>query len=664
MKPGPLKNTWLFIVVCFITLTANSQTAKLDSLHNLLKSAKSDTSKGRMYFNISYKWSRSSPDTALVYADTAYQLFSKANYTVGSADASLLQGRMYMTTGHFSIALQKYNEALTNYTNLSDELNIAYVYNTIGMCYSLQRKNGEALNFYLKALPIYEKHSSLSGMANTYMKIGVLQQQSLNIDRALTTYYKALKLAEQAGDKKNIGYIYIDIGEIFEIKHQYNNALDVLFKSKQLTTELGLLPTVAEADINIGNAYRELKKFDSSIYHFTLAARVFEKLKNPEKLSRLYSSIANLLIQRKQYNEAEQCIFLSNNETEKVKNYPVMFNNYQMLVKINRAKGNYKTASDYFDKILELNDSIYDAEKNFVVENLKEKYDDEKRKNLISKLQEENEEKTKQRNELAIVIIVVAALFFGLAFMAFQIKKKKRLLHQQKQKMEELNVVKDKFLSILSHDLRSPMRSTLGLLNLMATPGALSEEENKMLFQQLSLSTSSVLETLDNMLAWAKNQINQTSAVKKEVNLQNIAHRVSRFLKQTADNKTIKIINNITEPVLINGDENQLEFVIRNLVSNAVKFSHEGSCIELSAIQMKKQVNFYVKDYGTGMKKDVQLSLFDVNKRQIRKGTSGETGSGLGLALSQEFVVAHNGKLTVKSEEGQGTEFTITIPTA
>jgi signal transduction histidine kinase len=79
---------------------------------------------------------------------------------------------------------------------------------------------------------------------------------------------------------------------------------------------------------------------------------------------------------------------------------------------------------------------------------------------------------------------------------------------------------------------------------------------------------------------------------------------------------------------------------------------------------MKKQVNFYVKDYGTGMKKDVQLSLFDVNKRQIRKGTSGETGSGLGLALSQEFVVAHNGKLTVKSEEGQGTEFTITIPTA
>lgn len=159
----------------------------------------------------------------------------------------------------------------------------------------------------------------------------------------------------------------------------------------------------------------------------------------------------------------------------------------------------------------------------------------------------------------------------------------------------------------------------------MAVAGAVSEEESKIVFQQLTLSTSSVLETMDNMLEWAKNQINQKTAIKKEVNLQTIAQRISRFLKQTADNKTIKILNNITEPIVINGDENQLEFVVRNLVSNAVKFLHVGSSIELSAIQMKKQVNFYVKDYGTGMKKEVQLSLFDVNKRKITKDTSGET---------------------------------------
>jgi len=664
MKSKPFKNAWLLVVICLVTLTASAQTTRFDSLHHLLLSAKSDTSKARTYFNISFEWSRLNSDSALAYAGTAYNLFSQANYTKGLADVTLLQARMYMNTGKFSTALKKYSEALNYYTNLSDELSIAYVYNYIGISYGMQRENEQALSFFLKALPIYEKHKSLPGMANTYLKIGVLQQNTQNIDEALTTYYKALKLAQQAGDKKNVGYLYTNIGVIFGIKHDYKKALDMLFKSRQLTTELGLLPTVAEADMNIGNVYRELKNYDSSIYHFTLSAKLFEKLRNPEKLSRLYSGMADLFIQKKQYALAEQYISLSNNESEKIKNYPVMFDNYQMLVTINRAKGNYKAASDYLDKVLELNDSVYNAEKNSIVKKLESKYNAEKQEHVIQLLQRENTIKTKQRNWLVLGIAGVASLFIVLALMAFQIKKKNELLSKQKKELEELNTVKDKFFSILSHDLRSPMSSTLALLNLMSVPGGVSEEEKKILFQQLSLSTSSVLETLDNMLAWAKNQVYRTSSIKKEVNLQVIAQRVCRFLKQTANNKSIEIQNHITSPIVVDGDENQLEFVIRNLVSNALKFSHEGSFIELSAIQMKKQVNLYVKDYGTGMKKEVQLSLFDVNKRESKKGTSGETGSGLGLVLSKEFITAHKGKLGVNSEVGKGTEITISIPTA
>jgi signal transduction histidine kinase len=203
------------------------------------------------------------------------------------------------------------------------------------------------------------------------------------------------------------------------------------------------------------------------------------------------------------------------------------------------------------------------------------------------------------------------------------------------------------------------MGNILGLLNLITMEGVISEGEKIQLFNRLKLSTSSALETMDNMLAWGKNQIKENKTEINVVNIYEVAERVCRLLSQIADNKSIKLVNQINPTVNIQADKNRLEFVIRNLMSNALKFSHKNSKIEIWTSADDTYINIHVKDFGTGMKRELQEKLFDINKRESVNGTAGETGSGLGLALSKEFVTQNNGDILVNSEPGQGTIFTI-----
>jgi signal transduction histidine kinase len=423
----------------------------------------------------------------------------------------------------------------------------------------------------------------------------------------------------------------------------------------------------------MGNTYQHLNNADSSNICFNIALNYFIQLKNKESISKTYKGIADLNYQERDYEKAKQFVKLSNEFAQQVKNNSLLYDNYILLINISKATSDYEQVFSYYEKVLSLKDDLYNAEKLSSIENIKATYDLEKKQHTINKLQEDNEVKTRQRNYLILAFSITAISMLLLAYSAKQIKRKTTLLQfqkkvvedqkneleEQKKELEDLHVVKDKFFSVLSHDLRSPMGNILGLLNLITMEGVISEEEKKQLFNRLKLSTSSALETMDNMLAWGKNQIKENKTEIKEVNVHEIAERVCRFLNQSAENKSISIVNQVNPGVTIFADKNRLEFVIRNLMSNALKFSHKNSRIELWTSADDTYINIHVKDFGTGMKRELQEKLFDVNKRESVNGTAGETGSGLGLALSKEFITQNNGDILVNSEPGQGTIFTI-----
>lgn len=167
---------------------------------------------------------------------------------------------------------------------------------------------------------------------------------------------------------------------------------------------------------------------------------------------------------------------------------------------------------------------------------------------------------------------------------------------------------------------------------------------------------------MDNLLAWGQHQLQNTAPIQKEINLKELTERVCRFLKQSADKKSIDIINEIPADAKVTADENQLEFVFRNLISNSIKFSHSNSNIEISAQRLNSSIAVYIRDSGIGMSDEMKKKLLNGAGLASKKGTAGEIGSGLGLMLVQEFITKNKGHLSVESKEGTGTTFKIEIP--
>jgi signal transduction histidine kinase len=228
----------------------------------------------------------------------------------------------------------------------------------------------------------------------------------------------------------------------------------------------------------------------------------------------------------------------------------------------------------------------------------------------------------------------------------------------------KLNAEKDKFFSIIAHDLRGPISSFMELTQLMAEELAdLTTEQIKGMTTSMMSSTRKLYGLLENLLQWAKLHQNLLPFNPKLVQLRPLVNESLETIMETAANKEIVITNTIPGKTALWADSGMLQSVIRNLVTNAVKFIPKGGEITLSAKTIEgKSVEISVNDTGIGLPPKMTKNLFQLNQQVNRKGTEGESSSGLGLILCKEFIEKHGGKIWVESEEEKGSTFFFTIP--
>ena len=236
-------------------------------------------------------------------------------------------------------------------------------------------------------------------------------------------------------------------------------------------------------------------------------------------------------------------------------------------------------------------------------------------------------------------------------------------LIESETKLKELNASKDKFFSIIAHDLKSPFLSLLGYSEILSGEyDELSDDERKESIQGIYQLSSNSYKLLENLLQWARIQIGKIEFNPEPFNLYYEITPVIILLSQTAKNKNISIENNIDRSLFIYADKNMITMVFRNLVTNAVKFSHKGGKIAITSSEEENYSSVTVSDSGVGMDKEQLENLFSIDKTITTTGTSNETGTGLGLLLCKEMVEKHGGTISVKSEKGKGSAFTFTIP--
>jgi two-component system, sensor histidine kinase and response regulator len=251
-------------------------------------------------------------------------------------------------------------------------------------------------------------------------------------------------------------------------------------------------------------------------------------------------------------------------------------------------------------------------------------------------------------------------IFISMYFIKFEVWKCEKSIRKQKQQLKNLNNVKDKVFSVIAHDLRSPIASIILFLR-SAEQQDFTPEELKNFFPQLREAMEETSDLLSNLLAWARNQIDQTKLQGTEISMAKLTQQTINFLNRNAKEKNIDLINEVNENSLAFADENSIQIVMRNLLANAIKFTRPGGFVKIRTTATNQLINIIVEDNGVGIPKDKQGMLFGHNY-YTSLGTNKEKGTGLGLLICKEIIQKNGGTLFFSSEQESGSIFTFSLP--
>lgn len=229
--------------------------------------------------------------------------------------------------------------------------------------------------------------------------------------------------------------------------------------------------------------------------------------------------------------------------------------------------------------------------------------------------------------------------------------------------LQKLNSDKDKFIRILAHDLKNPFNSIIGFSEyIIQNLGSIEKDEIEEFTKMINDSSEKAYTLLEEILLWLKVQSGQLSVQKTKIELRNIVLNIIENLSPLAQNKSIKLNCNIPQDVYIEADINMFKTILRNLITNSIKFTNENGEIEVNIEEIEKRIKIIVADNGVGMSQDLAKNLFTDQVNQTEEGTKGEKGTGLGLTIIKELVQKHKELIWAESEIGKGSRFIVTMP--
>ncbi len=263
--------------------------------------------------------------------------------------------------------------------------------------------------------------------------------------------------------------------------------------------------------------------------------------------------------------------------------------------------------------------------------------------------------------EIGVLVFLVFQIYLLANHYAESYQNLERIVDERTGQLVTANTVKDRLLSVVSHDIKSPLNSLRGILQIYNS-GAIQKEEFDHFARSLEDDLNKTSMLVENILYWTAGQLKGVQMKAERFDLFFLVEDNIRLFQTIANHKKISLRHNVEKHFYIHTDRNILNLVLRNLLSNAIKFSFEGSAVEISVLRDERQVTIGVKDEGTGMDPETLRTLVDTEKTVTETGTGDEKGTGLGISLCKEYLRQAGGKLAIESEPGKGSKFIIILP--
>jgi len=621
-------------------------------------------------------------DKAFEYLDQSLKISTEIKNKNFVAKILNKTGLIHKNMGNYEKALDYFIRALNTYKGMKDDKGIAICLNNIGIVYKKKGDYVNALEYYLNALEIREKIGDKNTIAQSWNNIGTIYKALDDLDNALACYLKAYEMGKNICIKKNIATFLNNIGNIY-LSHtklrDLSKALEYYKKANGLYREIKNKKGEAISLINIGEVYNEKKDYNKAIEYLKNALSISMESNNKHLISDINAEIGNVYYSMKNYHFALQYLNKSLIIAEENNFNVILKEVYLMLHEIYSSTGKYKEALEYHKKYTAKKDTLFNKEKSTKIVGMLTNYIAEKKDKEIELLTKDKKIKDLElddqknlRNYLIIISILILILAIVL-YNRYHIKHKSnklletsnnRLLESESA-LKELNSTKDKFFSIIAHDLKNPLGVFKNMTKVLAENyDKFNQEEIHENITEINKLANNIFELIENLLQWSRSQKGEIVFNPEMVDVSMLCNNCISLLKVNALNKKILLYSEVKSGALAFADMNMLSTVIRNLVSNAIKFTKENGEIKLSSRANGKFIEISVSDTGIGISKENINNLFRIDTHFTTYGTSDEKGTGLGLILCKEFIENHGGEIRINSEVGKGTVFTFTLPKA
>jgi signal transduction histidine kinase len=629
---------------------------------------------GRIYLNMGALY-LSIPDysKALEANEKAIQSFLQVNDIDNASSCYMNVGEVYLGLQQPIKAIEYINKALPEFQkyNKGNNYGVCEAYRLIATAYliaseedmiglgdNMNNKYSKSLEYLFKALNIAyaTKDVPLSSVINH--SIGDVYTTKGNWQLARKHYDTALGFSESIVGREEAGNIYFSLGKLSFIEKKFTEALNHLRKSYNIGKQVGFLRVQQNSLQTIGSVYESLGKYDSALLYHKQYILIRDSIYGKEKEKEIFRKQLQL-----DYTVKENVYKLQ----DKLNNQKLFQQEQALVVKQQQLKLLQKDKDLQRIIFLQKQSELQNQQQQQALQNEQKNQQVKFEQALSSKQINEQQIQIKYDESIKLYLGIAILLAFAFVFFMYKSQRKTAYLNKvistQKNELEKLSNVKDKIFSVVSHDMRTPVNSLISFIQLLEN-NTISSEKLYLYAEQLKHQLSHTSGLMENLLKWASSQM---QGFKPNIVSLNIAEIIEECTTKGAahiDAKQIKIINTVGQGLIVMTDKNMLTLIVRNILSNAVKFTNTKGCIQIAAIRKNEFVEISIKDNGIGMSKEKldQVNGVTISSIESSAGTLNEKGTGLGLMLCKTFAQLMKAEFEVKSTEGEGAQFLITLP--
>ena len=682
------KNTFILLLFLVCTLPAFAQNLQLiDSIKHNLK-----ISQGQKRFELlndlawEYRWAY--PDSTIHFAKQANTLGHSLNLSKSMAEPINFMGVALNYKGNRLSAFEHFEEALKISTTQNDSLQIAHSNNNLGRLFFEQGMLARSYAYFIKALSIFEDITDSTGLAYTYQSLANLYKIQRDYIKSENNYLKANKLRLSLGNTRDIMSAYLQTGRLYQENNLPDKALKYLLLADSAGHVINDEINLAEIKTFIAENYLRTGLLDEAEAICMEGLRVIKAKNNVRMLPQAYLVLGQIQSQKNALREARKYFTQVLALSSSTKDLAAKMKAHYFLWKLSEKEKNKGSELENLNQYLILRDSIKDLDLARQVERLQFEIEigRKERENELLKVNQAKTAITVQQQKLQNIILIIIIGFVSLlGFIQWQSSRKRREINEtleqqnqfiqnqrreiieqneklsrRNQQLSDLNHEKDTLMSIVAHDLKSPMNTIKGVADLMELEGGLTGDQKRYVSMTKEATQAGlylIKDLLDVHMLEENVLPNYTSFDISGFLLK----KVSAF-QHVAEAKKIHLHITRIESEEVCLDADYLSRIVDNLLTNAIKFSNKESTIDVSAGKSNNHLWISIKDQGQGFSEKDKRDLFQKFKKLSSQPTAGESSNGLGLAIVKTLIDRMKGSIELISEKGKGSEFIIRLP--